>query len=172
MRQFTVSMRVVVWDSDPEVAATVTVDMTGGGEDTTEDAPPQPLSRLRPATLSKSSTNICKRRRLFQPKQHSATARTDPGKSGRELRWSAAVVAAVVTVSVVEATPPDGVTIGGAKLHEAPAGNPEQAKETAELKPFSGVTETVVVPLCPPVTESNAGVAATVKPGVATCVTT
>jgi hypothetical protein len=41
-------------------------------------------------------------------------------------------------VSVVEATAPDGVTVAGAKLHEVPAGNPEQLNETAEAKPFCG----------------------------------
>ena len=72
----------------------------------------------------------------------------------------------VVTVSVVEATPPDGVTVWGEKLHDAPEGNPEQLNETVELNPCSGVTETVVVPLCPAVTVSDAGEAATVKSGV------
>jgi hypothetical protein len=120
---------------------------------------------LRPATLTASSKNICKRRRFLQPKQHSASASAEPGSSGLELRGSAAVVVAVFTVSVVEATPPDGVTVCGAKLHEAPAGNPEQVKETAELKPYRGVTETMAVPLCPPVTVSDAGEPATEKSG-------
>jgi hypothetical protein len=52
----------------------------------------------------------------------------------------------VVIVSVVEATVPE-VTVAGEKLYEAPAGIPEQLKETAELKPFRGVTEMVAVAL-------------------------
>lgn len=34
---------------------------------------------------------------------------------------------------------PDGVTVAGLNVHVAPAGNPEQAKLTVELKPYSGV---------------------------------
>ena len=126
-----------------------------------EDAPPQPLSRLRPATLNKSSTSICKRRRFLQPKQQSATARLVAGKSGTELRRRAAVVG-VVTVSTVDVAP-GGVTVAGEKLHVAPVGKPEQLNETAELKPFSGVTETVVAPLSPAATVNAVGVATTEK---------
>ena len=74
--------------------------------------------------------------------QHSVNASADPGSSGFESRRRAALNLEVVKVSVVAASPPDGVTVCGAKLHEAPAGNPEQVKETAELKPCNGVTET------------------------------
>lgn len=79
---------------------------------------------------------------------------------------NAGVVVEVVSVSVVEAAAPDGVTVVGEKLHADPEGNPEQANETAELKPFAGVTETAVVPLCPAVTVIDAGEAATEKSGV------
>ena len=79
------------------------------------------------------------------------------------MRRNAAVVAAVVTVSVVEVTAPDGVTVAGAKLHDAPEGNPEQLNETAESNPFSGVTEIAAVPLCPAVTVRGAEEAATEK---------
>lgn len=50
-------------------------------------------------------------------------------------------------VRVVEVEPPDGVTVSGEKVQDAPAGRPEQAKETAELKVFCGVIEIDVVPL-------------------------
>ena len=56
---------------------------------------------------------------------------------------------AVETVRVVDAAAPNGVTFGGLKLHDAPAGKPEQANETADEKPFSGDTDTVAVPFCP-----------------------
>ena len=70
----------------------------------------------------------------------------------------------MATVSVVvEAAVPDGVTVAGEKLHEAPEGNPEQANETAELKPPTGATETVVVALLPADTVCDAGDAATPK---------
>jgi hypothetical protein len=76
----------------------------------------------------------------------------------------------VVTVSVVEAAPPEGITVAGEKLHDTPEGNPEQLNETAEANPFVGVTRTVVVPLCPAVTESDAVKRSTEKLGVAACV--
>jgi hypothetical protein len=157
-----VSEKEVECWSEPEVARTVTVDVTGcrvGGE-----LPPQPVSKPRLATLAAKNRSISKRRRFLQPRKQKATASAEPGRIRPRLRSTAAVEAEVVTVSVVEATPPDGVTDCGAKLHEAPAGNPEHVKPTVERKPFSGVTETVVVPLSPPVTESDPGAAATVKP--------
>jgi len=128
----------------------------------------QEASRLRPNTLTANNKIICTRRRFFQPTQQSTSASVAAGNSGRELRWRAAVVVAdVVTLSVVEAAPPEGVTVAGEKAHDAPEGSPEQLNETAELKPFSGVTETPVVPLCPAVKVSDAGVAATEKSGAA-----
>jgi hypothetical protein len=46
----------------------------------------------------------------------------------------------------VLAAAPEGVTVAGEKEHVDPEGNPEQAKLTEELKPFSGVTVSVTVP--------------------------
>jgi hypothetical protein len=155
MCQFTVSVKVVVCVSDPEVAVTVTVDETGGGVDTALEAPLQPLSAVRPAALVVASSNsVSKRLRRFQPKQQKATANTEPGKSGLESRCSAAAVAAVVTVSVVEYESPSDVSkVGEVKLHAAPLGNPVQAKVTGELKPLkppTSVAVMVAVPFCPP----------------------
>jgi hypothetical protein len=71
----------------------------------------------------------------------------------------------VVTVSVVDVVP-GGVTVDGEKLQDAPAGNPdEQLSETAELNPLSSAIVTVVVPLCPAVTVTDVGEAATEKSG-------
>ena len=70
-------------------------------------------------------------------------------------------------MSVVETgARPSVLTLAGEKLHDAPEGNPEQLNETVATSPFSGVTVTVVVPLCPAVTVIEAGEAATVKSGV------
>ena len=71
----------MVCDSDPEAAVTVTIEVTGGTEVTTDAPLAQPLSRLRPATLTARSKSICKRRRFFQPMQHSATASVEPGSA-------------------------------------------------------------------------------------------
>jgi len=109
---------------------------------------------------------ICKPRRFFQPSRQNAAASVDTGNSGLELRCNAAVAAVVVIVRiVVEAAMPEGVTVGGEKLHVAPVGSPEQANVTAEANEFCGVTDTVAVPLCPPVTVSAVGTTATVKFG-------
>ena len=70
-------------------------------------------------------------------------------------RRSAAIEAEVVTVSVVVAAAPEGVTVAGEKEHDAPDGSPEQLNDTAELKPFWGVTVMDVVPVWPAVTESD-----------------
>ena len=71
----------------------------------------------------------------------------------------------VVTVSVVDAGAPDGVTVAGAKLHDAPAGRPVQLNPTAELNPFDGVTVMAAVPLRPPVTDIAVGEVTTEKSG-------
>ena len=100
----------------------------------------------------------------MRPKQHSVAVSSASGGSGPERRWRAAVVAEVAIVSVVDVVP-GGVTVAGEKLHFAPAGRPEQLNETAESKPFAGVTVIVAVPLCPAVTVSDVGAAAMEKFG-------
>ena len=162
----TVREKVVVFCNwvapDPEVPVTVIVDTTGVLE--VEELPPQPVKRLSPITPTASSSISCILRRFFQPKKLNAIASADAGNSGLELRWTAAVSPLVLTVSVeVEAAVPEGVTEAGEKLHDAPAGKPEQENITAVATRFRGVTETVTVPLCPLVTESAAGVTATAK---------
>ena len=58
-----------------------------------------------------------------------------------------AVLADVAMVSVVVGVAAEGVTVAGEKLQVAPVGCPEQANDTAEENPFSGMMKTVVVPL-------------------------
>ena len=60
---------------------------------------------------------------------------------------------------------PDGVTVAGLKEQVTPEGKPEQAKLTAELKPFIGVTVTIEVPLPLAFTVNTFGDAASVKLG-------
>ena len=88
------------------------------------------------------------------------------GNNGRPFWSSAAAEVEAVNLSVVEAIVPDGVTIGGVKLHDTPEGIPAaQLNDTAELNPFRGVTEMVVVVLFPEVTANVDGDAATEKSG-------
>lgn len=158
------SENVVVVFSDPEVAFTVTVDVLGVGED---DPPPHPLSTLKPSTLTASIGSICKYR-FFRPRKHRATAKIAPGNSGPESRRMAPVVLDEETVSIVVTVAPAGVgvTVAGEKLHDAPGGNPEQLKETAESKPFCGTTDTVAGgPLCPDATVIDVGLIEMEKSG-------
>jgi hypothetical protein len=172
MLQFTVRGMVAVCCRVPEVAVMVIVEVTGWElpppppppEPELELPPPQPLSRPRPIMQTASINSICKRRRFLKPMQNSAAA-SAVGKSGRRLLPRLAVVAEVAIVTVVEADAPDGVTVVGEKLQDAPAGSPEQLKETAELKPFCGVIEIDAVPLWPWVTVIDAGDDATEKSG-------
>jgi hypothetical protein len=157
-----VTERVVECESDPEAAVMVTVALTGGLGD---DPPPHPLRRTSPAALTASSNTIVICRRLFHPRQQITSAKAVLGRSGLGLWRSAAVVAEVVTVTVLEATPV-GVTVAGEKLHEAPTGNPdEQLKLIAEANPPCAANETVAVPLAPPATVIDDGATATVKSG-------
>jgi hypothetical protein len=143
----------------------VTAPVKGGG---VEDPPlpPHPLSKPNPAMLTASRSSICRRRRFFQPMQQKAAANAASGNSGRRSRCSAADVAVADTVTVVVAVaPPEGVTVAGEKVHVSPAGNCEQVNETAEAKPPCGITETVMVPLCPEDSVSDVGAAVTEKSG-------
>ena len=70
-------------------------------------------------------------------------------------------------VSVDVATEPEGVTVAGEKVHDAHEGNPEQVREVSAENPFRGVTRTVVVPLVPAATVSDAGETSTEKLGEA-----
>ena len=100
-----------------------------------------------------SSIHIWMDRLLRHPRKHSAIASVTPGISpgncGREFGRTTLALEEAETVSVVVATPPEGVTLAGEKVHVAPAGSPEHPKVVAEAKPFCGVIEIVTVPLCP-----------------------
>jgi hypothetical protein len=156
----------VVGCIEPLAAITETVDVVA--EIGITSTVPQPVHRLSP-TAKQASSSRCMPRRFFQPKQQTAIAITEPGNNGLGSRWRAAVIGAVVTVSIVEVAPPEGIKVAGEKLHDAPAGNPEQLNEMAESNPLFGVTKTVVVPLCPAVTETDAGKRSTEKLGVDAC---
>jgi len=85
--------------------------------------------------------------------------------------WFAAVRAAVLILrATVEV--PLGCTEGVPKVHVDPTGKPEQANERAWLKPFAGVTVSVVLALCPPVTVNVDDEAESVKLGCSAVVTT
>ena len=105
------------------------------------------MRRPRPSALTARSNNICKRRRFFELRQQSATAKAEAGNNGLELRWRVADSVVVVRVRVEEAAEPRGATDDGEKLQVTDAGNPEQLRVTRKLNPCSGETEIVVWPL-------------------------
>jgi hypothetical protein len=150
----------------PEVAVTVT-------EEVVVPPPPPGIGLLPPHPVIQfivkmhTIANVSPRRSLRlrrRPARHRTVAASDaPGHSGFRSGVIRAEAAAVAMVNVVVAAADAGVTLAGEKVHVAPAGRPEHAKETAELNPFSGRIVTVVVPLLPPVTVSEAGVRVRLK---------
>jgi hypothetical protein len=165
LRQFTVIEMVAVCCIEPDVAVTVAVEVAALRVEV-KLAPPQPFIMHSPTPLTASSTIINRRCRFLNPKQKSATASTDPGNRGPDAGRIAAAVLEAFNVRLDEAGVPDGVTVGGEKLHEVPDGSPEQVNETAELNPLTGVIETMLVLLCPAITVNVVGEAATEKSGV------
>jgi len=157
------STTVVLCCTDPDEAVTVTVDEN---DLKLEPPPPHPARRTK---IDRDARNRGRmRRRLLvlrehpQPKQDSTKASWGTQKC--EL-CTEATVDDVEIVIVVDAVPPDGVTVDGEKAHDAPAGSPEHANETRDENPSTGVTETVPLTLCPcctvrvggPVTEKSGG---------------
>jgi hypothetical protein len=147
-----VSERVVVYCRDPAVAVTVTAEVTGGfvfAGVLMEAPPPHPLSKDRPATHATNMLTDSQRRRFIHQSPPSDSTRTDGGSNGLGPAGRADFEEGAVMVTVVETGPPEGVTVAGEKLHEAPTGNPEQLNDTAALNPFIGVSEIDTEALCP-----------------------
>ena len=66
-------------------------------------------------------------------------------------------------VNTVVTAAPEGVRVAGLKEQVAPAGSPEHAKLIAELKPYSGVAVSVMVPWVPALSVTDPGVACKVN---------
>lgn len=156
----TVTEIVAACTIEPDVADTVTVDVVGGAG--VEELPPQAVTKTNPAHEIVSSSHSGGRRRRIKPNRDSPSASALKTDSRCNPAGSAADFAAalIVRTSVVVCA---GVTEEGLKEQLAPAGNPEQAKVTAELKPFCGVRVNVTVPCPPGLRVSDAGEPAKVK---------
>ena len=137
--------------------------------------PPQPIAT--PATISRTIISGSMRIHgtfFLRPKTHNAPAAKIatvaappdfvPGRHGIVSAPEAVVVA---IVSVVVPAAPFGVTVVGLNVQVPPVGKPVQAKLTAELNPFVGVTVIVVIVDAPAVTVALAGLAPIVNDGVA-----
>jgi hypothetical protein len=158
----------MAWESVPLDAVTVTVELIGPDvpdEPPEVELPPQPLSRRIPTALN--PRNNGRKRRLFQKTPKSPHAAITSGYKGRIKRLSAPVRGAVVTVSAVVALPPEGTTVAGEKLHDAPAGSPEHANVAGELNPLRAAIVTLVVPVWPALTVIVAELIATLKSAAA-----
>jgi hypothetical protein len=95
--------------------------------------------------------------RLLIPRRYIPAAAHTNGSNGRGPWRKRDDCAAVEIVSTAVAALPEGVIVAGSKEQLAPLGRPEQAKLTAELKPYWGVTVRVTVPELPDWTVSEAG---------------
>lgn len=101
-----------------------------------------------------SRTNIHPKRRFLcrNGNRRKLAAKAPPVKPERAAdtcRFCALGAVVVMVIVVFAAAVPFGVIVAGEKLQDASLGNPEHAKLTAELKPFTGVMDRPIVPLCP-----------------------
>ena len=130
--------------SVPDVAVTVTVEVVGLGC----EFPPHALSEPSPNAQAASSDRICKRRRFFQPMQHTRAASVAPGNNGLRSWLRAAVLAETVNVRVdVALLFAAGVIEAEENVATTPAGNPVTVSATGELKLFTLPIVIVLVPL-------------------------
>ena len=148
---------------------TVTVPDSGVGFDVVppelEVPLPQAVRQTRLSAAAAHRIQTLHRRRFLRRMKHNVSAMPATGVYWNGLgSWFIALIL-VVNVSVVEAVAPDGVMGVGEKLHDVPAGKPEQLNDTDELNPFCGVIRIVLVPLCPGTTVSDVGEAAIEKSG-------
>jgi len=88
VRHFRVSMNVVVSCTEPDVAVTVIVEVTGGEVPPAPEPPPlpQPVSRLQGTTLIARANRTFKQLRFLKPRQQSANANATAGNTGPESR--------------------------------------------------------------------------------------
>ena len=128
--------------------------------------PPHPENRPAPTRSSTTTTAPPSKRLRFHTKKQPAIASPVAGRNGREPGRVALACALTVIVSCAFAAVPEGVTVVGLKEQVAFAGSPEQAKLTAELNPFCGVTVIVADPCEPELTVNDVGEAANVNVGV------
>jgi hypothetical protein len=130
---------VVCWIL-PAVAVMVTVDVIGVEPEPPPLAPP-PQPEASPSPMKTTASNsACFSLRRLVAKRQSVRARVIPLKEERELGRQRADCELVEIVNTGVAATPESAMFAGLKAQLAPAGSPEQAKVTVELKPYSGGT--------------------------------
>lgn len=126
--------------------------------------PAVPLQALI-ATVASVANSIERetRRRLLRLRFRRPTIGISSNVNELPARTTAAFTLLWIVIVVVEAAVPFGVTVAGLKEHVEFAGRFEHVKVVAALKPFTGVTVTVVVAGVPAVTDALAGETESVK---------
>jgi hypothetical protein len=143
----TVSVRVALCETLPDVPVTVTVELVAFVVVVVE-LPPQPESIPNPTRLIAINRSNCSRFRFLNPKKQSATAIAVIGRKGRESCLAADADGLIVSVAVADwlATT---VTGFGLNVQVYPEGSPLQAKVTVPLKASPEPTVIVVKPTVP-----------------------
>jgi hypothetical protein len=127
----------------------VTVDVVGVVPPPRPPPPPlHALMKLMPAARTTKARSEITPRRFLKTSSSAASVSVETGKNFL-IRGdnSADALAVIVSVSVTALL--EGESVVGAKEQLAPPGRREQAKLTAALKPYWGVTVRVIVPELP-----------------------
>src|ERR1700728_2945864 len=98
--------------TEPAVAVTVTLVVTGCDVELLEELPPQPEIMPKPAKTTTSSRSNCSRLRFLRPRKQSATAKV-AGNSGLKSWRTRTAVAGGVMVRVVVAEDACGKPVVG-----------------------------------------------------------
>lgn len=162
----TMSVKLEACCSEPEVAVTVTEDVTGF--EWPEEFDGLPTQAVRPESESRLRARRSQRARLRRknPRKQTSAVEVVMGSQGFRGRRTAAADCEAETVRVETMFPcPD--MVAGAKLQVTPAGRPEHAKTTDEEveNPFCGATVTVFIAIPPALTVSEGVESAIVKSG-------
>lgn len=131
----------------PKVAVTETIEVNG-------------LKLEQPVVIEKTATTIKMtrapryflRRRATGAKRQNAATRP-PLERPQSIAVEVVVASlAAVMVRVLMIAEPEGVSVAGLNEQVTPTGNPVHPRVTVELKPLSGVTVIVAVPVEPRIT--------------------
>lgn len=161
----TVSVKELLWEIVPQVAVTMTVDVTGVGGAGKGCPPPPPQQVIKkklsvPATASRDSQRglLC-----LEPNNATAITTEVTGTNGNGAGSLLLLVlpeypSVRVDLPLVEMKP-------GLNVHDPPAGSPEHDSETLPMKPFAGVTVSVLAAVSPTPKVNVVGASVMLKSG-------
>jgi len=164
----TVRVKAVLWERAPDVAVTVTVEVTGvgGGVDVCPPPPPQQVIENMlsvPATANRMGQRDLFCLKLIKP----ITSATEVigTKGNLDGNW---LLLAPPEYPSVRVEVPLVLMKVGLNVHDPPAGSPEHERETLPMKPLAGVTVTVLVAVSPAPKVNVLGESVMVKSGGST----